>query len=73
MEVNKHGNKVFRLPSGRVIEYQDLPNGGARPMTVIEPDGQVYFRDDLDKMKIEAGKTKINKEKNGQSKRGSAA
>ena len=58
MEINANGNKVLRLPSGRVIEYQDLPNGGARPVTVIEPDGQVYFRDDLDRMKIEAKKTK---------------
>ena len=62
MEVNKHGNKVLRLPSGRVIEYQDQTNGTAKIQTVIEPDGQVYFRDDLDKMKIEAEKTKINKD-----------
>lgn len=61
METNAKGNKVLRLPSGRVIEYQDLPNGGAKPITVIEPDGQVYFRDDLDRMKVEAKKTKRNK------------
>ena len=61
VEKNKHGNKVLRLPSGRVIEYQDQTDGTAKLQTVIEPDGQVYFRDDLDKARAEAKKFHVPK------------
>ena len=42
-----NGNFIVRLPSGRVIEYEKTPDGGGKPVTVIEPDGMVYFESDM--------------------------
>lgn len=50
---NKSGNLVVRFPSGRVVEYEHLQDGGAKPVTIIEPSGQVYFESDLDRARAE--------------------
>lgn len=44
---NAHGNIVLHLESGRVIEYEPKPSGGAKPVFVIEPNGEVFFESDL--------------------------
>jgi len=57
-ERNEKGNLVVRTPSGRVIEYESKPEGGAKPVTVIEPDGKVYFEGDMKRERLKHEKSK---------------
>ena len=51
--ITERNTIVAKTPEGRTIEYRVLPDGGAKPITLIEPTGQVYFEYDLDKAKHE--------------------
>ena len=41
-----------------MIEYEPKPEGGAKPVTVIEPDGKVYFEGDMKRERLKHEKSK---------------
>ena len=50
------GTFFIKTPSGKTIEFEPMEDGGAKPVLLIMPDGQVFFEDDLKNAEHEAKK-----------------